>query len=179
MGKKIIISSLFLAASLGLTGIVLPNSFHLSPFEQAASGHKYLNKTSASLLKSRLPESITINADEKTEVFQTAAINAFLSPNPTSKEPKSKNSIISYFFEQTSSRNPLAAYDSRDSVSGLGFSEDKIGEYIKKLEGEVNREFANAKLTLEEGIATEFVPDRVGLNLDVAKSAGGSKTCAS
>lgn len=55
-----------------------------------------------------------------------------------------------------------------DNLEGLALDEAALGEYILGLEATLNREPQDAKMRIENGRATEFVPHLEGLALDLA-----------
>lgn len=149
-------------------GVKVQNRETLSSLEyDAPAGRKILSNRGGDNLIVLGPEiKISLKADLLSS--WTTRETKILKPNPAA-------SLLQYFYKQTRTAHPWAAYDTRAAVASLAFNEQRMGEWIQAQAGLLNQEARDATLAIENGRATKFTPERNGYTLDHAQALFGLK----
>lgn len=164
------IKPLFLSFILFFSAAAAGASFHSNLVKHESQPHpgsSYDNRWSRKEISTNWPRDLTLIFPKKKAVIKQEQLQNW-QEGTADFAPASYSSLGQYFFAEVGTAHPWTNYAASAKVKGLGLSEKVLGRHLQKVSGEENRPPRDAKLVIENGRATQFVPDEDGQTFDAA-----------
>ena len=167
MVKKVFLIFLLLGAGeLVLLGLVFSARLVLAP---AASARGFDNLSSRLALRKNFTPALALIAPEQTWRHEKTELESWVRA-PAARSPHAVSSLANYFYTQTDTAHPWAAYSQKTQVKGLTFGEQALGQKLLAVALALNRAPQDAELVIAGNRATKFTPHKNGQVLDLRQS---------
>jgi len=161
---------------LAITTIAITLSLNVRTYDAAAvSSQDYDAPAGRKILSSFEAKDLAVIEAEKKSTIKSDVLVAWKSQQTGRFLASSADSITNYFYKQTSTVHPWAAYDFKTPVRGFVFNESNIGDWITAKGKAVNQTALDAELVIENDRAVKFTSERNGYTLDGAAALAGLK----
>lgn len=171
MIKRLFSLTIAILAMEAIAIAAVASSAH-QPSAAATTARVYNNPAARHGLAANAPTTLLVDAgeDSKPRVLDGVTLQGWWQGHGLTQTPNPHSSPANLFFYRTGTAHPWSAYNSDSAVLGFSLNSEKINRFLLAVADEENLAAVDAQLTIENGRARVFVPDRPGRELDIETS---------